>query len=160
MSTFEDKVLEYIKNGGGGLSVGMCIRLANGVSVPSTGTWELNHWVDFLGTSIIDSVRSKETIASEANWHYDNLLGSENYHISTTFVTYLNESDPTKATYTKEFNLNNGTTTYNVKQTSSSMTISNTNNEGINCAVRVLIRDISKVSVSDDNLSFEYQSTA
>ena len=47
MSTFVDKVYDYIKNGGSGGSgyssfpVGMRIRLANGVSVPSIGTWEL-----------------------------------------------------------------------------------------------------------------------
>ena len=43
MSTFEDKVYDYIKIGGGDSSfpVGMRIKLANGVSIPSTGTWEL-----------------------------------------------------------------------------------------------------------------------
>ena len=173
MSSFDDKVYDFIKSF---YPVGSRIRLGNGISVPSIGTWELvgiygrhtyeddnnlHHWVDFLGESIIDNVRSKDVIASEVSWDYDDLLGESNYAISTPFGTYLNESsDISSSTYTSEFNLNNGTTTYTGNLTSSKMTISNTDGKGINCAVNVLISDVSKVSLSDSKLCFEYQKTA
>ena len=152
-----------------------CVISRNGVSVPSIGTWKLvcihgqykydddtlEHWVDFLGTSLMDSVRSKDTVASEVQWNYDDLLGADNYSIATTLGTYLNEYDDiSSTTYSSEFNLNNGTATYGGKLTSHDMTISNRDSKGINCAVRVLITDLCKVTVSDDGLSFEYQRTA
>ena len=184
MSSFDDKVFDYIKNGGSGGSssdssfpVGMCIKLAHGVSVPSTGTWELKgiygrynyeddskleHWVEFLGASMIDNVRSKETIDSEVSWNYDDLLGEDNYAITTPFGTYLNESSEISSTsYTSEFNLNNGTTTYTGTSQSTKMTITNTDSKGIVCAVHVLISHTSKVpEISSDRVFYEYQRTA
>ena len=176
MSTFEDKVYDYIKNGGA-IPVGMRIRLGNGVSVLSTGTWELKcihgrynyeddsnleHWVEFLRASMIDNVRSKDTIESEVSWNYDDLLGEGNYAITTPFGTYLNESsDISSSSYRSEFNLYNGTTTYTRTSHSTKMTISNTDSKGIVCAVHVLISHPSKVpQISDDKLSYEYQRTA
>ena len=77
----------------------------SGTSVPSTGTWELvsihgqhyyddvmfYHWVDFQGTSMIDSVASKGDITSdiEASWNYDDILGSGNYNITKTFGSFV-----------------------------------------------------------------------
>ena len=43
------------------------------------------HFVDFLGTIIIDSVRSNDVIPSGtvASWNYDSILDSGNYNITT-----------------------------------------------------------------------------
>ena len=181
MSTFDDKVFEYIKNasGGGGGSdisfpVGMSIKLASGTSPPSTGTWELKgiygqhyyydgtfyHWTDFLGTSIIDSVQSIGNISSGyvTTWSYDNILGSGNYKITTTFGGYLNE-DPVNGPNVMDAYLSNGGITYCISQKSSLMTFSG-EGKGVNCQVRADITDVSKVTVSDDNLFYEYQRTA
>ena len=181
MSSFDDKVFDYIKNGGSGGSssdvtfpVGMRIRLGNGVSVPSTGTWELVgiygqysytesdivHNVDFLGKSIIDSVKTNDAIssASSSNWHYTSILGSNNYTITTTFGSYQNDLSNSL------YNLNatipyNDSTTYFIHNTDTQVTFAGLD-KGIACQVRVSITDPSKVSVSDENLSYEYRRTA
>ena len=186
MSTFDDKVFEYIKSasGGGGdgtYPVGMRIRLANGVSVPSTGTWELvgiygpytyteddysgnnsiNHYVEFLGKSIIDSARTNSTVSSgDVNWQYNSLLGQDNYTITTIFGSNINED--VSHDFSQTSHITNGTYTYEtIIGLSDIFIIPET---GSNCAyccqARAEITDVSKVPITDDNLSFEYQRTA
>ena len=185
MSTFDDKVFEYIKSasGGGGdgtYPVGMRIRLANGVSVPSTGTWELVgiyghytftendrnshsiiHHVDFLGKSIIDSAKTSGTIeAGTIDWQYNSLLGQDNYTITTIFGSNINED--VSHDFSQTSHITNGTYTYEtIIGLSDIFIIPET---GSNCAyccqARAEITDVSKVPITDDNLSFEYQRTA
>ena len=154
--------------------VGISIKLANGVSVPSTGTWELVgiygqysytssdivHNVDFLGTSIIDSVKTNDAIdsGSSISWFYTSLLGSDNYTITTTFGSYQNDLSKS------QYNLNatipyTDSTTYFIFNTDTQVSFEGLG-KGIACQVRVSITDLSKVSVSDDGLSFEYKRSA
>ena len=183
MSTFDDKVFEYIKTGSGGgdgsFPVGMRIKLANGVSVPSTGTWELvgiygpyeydendiKHYVEFLGKSMIDTVKTDKTVSNdtEVSWTYNDLLQDGNYTITTIFGSYLNEQDPSLSgnTYVIDAKLSNGTATYQMETQQQQIIITpKADGYGVYCQIRAVISDLSKVSLSDDNLAFEYQRTA
>ena len=176
---------EYIKNatGVGGSDstypVGMCIKLANGTSVPSTGTWELvgiycpysniensiTHYDDFLGKSIINTAKTDVMASSSGNatWTYDSLLEKWNYTITTIFGSYLNETDPSLSgsTYVIDGKLSNGKDTYQMETHEEQITITpKSDGYGLYCQIRAVIKDPSKVSVSDDNLSYEYQRTA
>ena len=143
-------------------------------SSSDVGTWELvgiygqysytesdiTHDVDFLGTSIIDSVKTNDAITSGSsiNWKYTSILGSDNYTITTTFGSYHNDLSNSL------YNLNatipyTDSTTYYIHNTDTEVEFQGLD-KGIACQVRVSITDVSKVSLSDSKLCFEYQRTA
>ena len=121
---------------------------------------DLIHYVDFLRTSIIDSVRTNDTIASGSNleWNYTSLLGSQNYSITTTFGSYHNDLDDNLYVLNAQIPYTDSATFY-IKQGATEIEFEG-QGKGIACQIRASITDLSKVSLSDDGLSFEYQRTA
>ena len=179
MNSFDDKLYDLIKNNSGGddevtITVGM--RIKTNKDPPTTGTWKLvgiygtytysdsvTHWMDFIGTTVLDSARGSSLLqaGTNATWNYDSILGSGNYTITSLFGSYLN-SEPTQTTYNIYGSINNGTTTYSITLENNSISLSpgTGSSGGVSGQARIVITDLSKVSVSDDGLVYEYERTA
>ena len=173
-NSFDDKVYDYIKsNVDGPFPIG--IRVKTSKDPPSTGTWTLvgiygthtytdsvTHWMDFLGTSVLDCARGKSLLSSGSttSWNYNSVLGSGNYTVTSIFGCYLN-SNPTQSDYDINGSLSNGSTTYSVSLGNNTVTFNpGSGSGGANAQTRITITDLSKVSISDDGLSYEYERTA